>query len=183
MIQRESPTVSVARQCDLLGVKRSSLYLTPSAKPDPRLPLMSVIDRIYMEYPFMGSRQMTRALRAAGFPVHRSRVQRLMQLMDIRSMAPGPHTSRKHPSHPISEIWTFEFGESNMIVVQSISLTRRWAVSLTSMPAPTSQSRGNRCTPSESRMSGGLHLPLPAAGSGSHPSERDVGYGDHLPTF
>ena len=49
----------------------------------------------------MGSRQMTRALRAAGFPVHRSRVQRLMQLMDLRSMAPGPHTSRKHPSHPI----------------------------------------------------------------------------------
>ena len=56
-----------------------------------------------------------------------------------------------------AEIWTFEFGESNMIVVQSISLTRRWAVSLTSIPAPTSQSRGNRCTPSESRMSGGLH--------------------------
>jgi len=44
---------------------------------------------------------MTRALRAEGFLVHRSRVQRLMQLMDLRFMAPGPHTSRKHPSHPI----------------------------------------------------------------------------------
>jgi putative transposase len=54
-----------------------------------------------MEHPFMGSRQMTRALRAEGLLVHRSRVQRLMQLMNIRSMAPGPHTSRKHPSHPI----------------------------------------------------------------------------------
>ncbi|EQD40687.1 transposase, partial [mine drainage metagenome] len=98
---RDSPKVSVARQCGLLGVNRSSLYITPSANPDPRLPLTSVIDRIYMEHPFMGSRQMTRALRAAGFLVHRSRVQRLMKLMDIRSMAPGPHTSRKHPSHPI----------------------------------------------------------------------------------
>ena len=101
MIQRDFPKVSMARQCDLLGVNRSSLYITPSANPDPRLPLTSAIDRIYMEYPFMGSRQMTRALRAQGFLVHRSRVQRLMKLMDIRSMAPGPHTSRKHPLHRI----------------------------------------------------------------------------------
>ena len=100
MIQRDSSKVSVARQCGLLGVNRSSLYLTPSAKPDRRLPLTSVIDRIYMEHPFLGSRQMTRALRAEGLLVHRSRVQRLMQLMDIRSMAPGPPTSRNHPSHP-----------------------------------------------------------------------------------
>ena len=101
MIQRDFPKVSVARQCDLLGVNRSSLYLTSSAGADPRLPLMNAIDRIYLEHPFMGSRQMTRALRAEGLLVHRSRVQRLMQLMDICSMAPGPHTSRRHPSHPI----------------------------------------------------------------------------------
>jgi len=101
MIQRESPKVSMARQCDLLGVCRSSLYITPSATPDPRLPITTVIDRLYMEYPFMGSRQMVRALRDKGLLVHRSRVQRLMRLMNIRSMAPGPHTSRRHPSHPI----------------------------------------------------------------------------------
>jgi len=100
MIRRDSPKVSVARQCCLLGVNRSSLYQVPSGPADPRLPLMNAIDRIYLEHPFMGSRQMTRALRAEGFLVHRSRVQRLMQVMDLHSMAPGPHTSRKHPSHP-----------------------------------------------------------------------------------
>ncbi|EQD57153.1 transposase, partial [mine drainage metagenome] len=83
MIQRDFPKVSVARQCGLLGVNRSSLYVTPSPQADPRLPLTSAIDRIYLEHPFMGSRQMTRALRAEGLLVHRSRVQRLMQLMDI----------------------------------------------------------------------------------------------------
>ena len=87
----------MARQCGLLGVNRSSLYLTPTASPDPRLPLTSVIDRIYLEHPFMGSRQMTRALRAEGFLVHRSRVQRLMQLMDIRSMAPCKRQSKRYP--------------------------------------------------------------------------------------
>ena len=101
MIQRDSPKISVARQCDLLGVCRSSLYPRPSAAPDPRVPLTTLIDRIYLEHPFMGSRQMARALRDEGQAVHRSRVQRLMQRMHIRSMAPGPHTSRKHPSHPV----------------------------------------------------------------------------------
>jgi putative transposase len=71
----------VARQCGLLGVNRSSLYLTPSPKADPRLPLTSAIDRIYLElriseHPFMGSRQMTRTLRAEGFLVHRCRLPR-----------------------------------------------------------------------------------------------------------
>ena len=33
--------------------------------------------------------------------VHRTRVQRLMQLMDICSTAPGPDTSQRHPSHRI----------------------------------------------------------------------------------
>lgn len=101
MIQRDPPKVSVARQCALLGVCRSSLYTQPSERVDPRLDLMNAIDKIYMEHPFMGSRQMCRALRDEGLVAHRSRVQRLMQLMNIRSMAPGPHTSRKHPSHPI----------------------------------------------------------------------------------
>jgi hypothetical protein len=106
MIQRDSPKVSVARQCGLLGVNRSSLYFTPSPKADPRLPLTSAIDRIHLEHPFMGSRQMTRALRTEGFLVHRSRVQRLLQLMDICSMAPGPHTSRKHPVTAMTPLFT-----------------------------------------------------------------------------
>jgi len=41
MIQRDYPKVSVARQCVLLGVNRSSLYLTPSPKADLRLPRTS----------------------------------------------------------------------------------------------------------------------------------------------
>ena len=47
MIQPGFPKVSVPRQCGLLGVNRSSLYLTPSPTADPRLPLTSSIDRIY----------------------------------------------------------------------------------------------------------------------------------------
>ena len=126
MIQRDFPKVSVARPCDLLGVNRSSFYLASSAGADPRLPLMNSIDRIYLEHPFMGSRQTTRALRAEGLLVHRSRVQRLLPLMDICSMAPGPPTSRRHPSHPIYPdlLRDLEVTQPNQV----------WATDITSIP-------------------------------------------------
>jgi putative transposase len=37
----------------------------------------------------------------AGHTVNRKRVQRLMRLMGLAGMAPGPNTSRRHPAHKV----------------------------------------------------------------------------------
>jgi putative transposase len=55
---------------------------------------MEKIDRIYMEHPFMGSRQITATLWHSGIQVNRKRVQRLMRLMGISSIAPSPNTTK-----------------------------------------------------------------------------------------
>jgi putative transposase len=44
---------------------------------------------------------MTDELRALGWPVNVKRVARLMRLMRIQAVVPGPHTSRPHPEHRI----------------------------------------------------------------------------------
>ena len=44
---------------------------------------------------------MTVSLRGDGYAVNRKRVQRLMQLMGLASVVPGPHTSRPHPAHAV----------------------------------------------------------------------------------
>jgi hypothetical protein len=44
---------------------------------------------------------MTVALQAEGYEVNRKRVQRLMRIMGLEAMVPGPHTSRPHPEHPV----------------------------------------------------------------------------------
>ena len=62
---------------------------------------MRRIDEQYLKTPWCGARQMARALRRRGHPVGRKRVGRLMRLMGLRSLAPGPDTSRKHPTHPV----------------------------------------------------------------------------------
>ena len=57
MIEREHQSLSVSRQCRLLGVSRSSLYYRPLGESAATLKLMRRIDELYLQYPFYGSRQ------------------------------------------------------------------------------------------------------------------------------
>jgi putative transposase len=99
MIDRAS-RLSVVRQCALLGLCRSMLYYRPASPDEQTLALMRRIDGLYTDHPYMGSRQIARQLRRQGERVNRKRVQRLMRLMGLAAVAPGPHTSRPHPLHP-----------------------------------------------------------------------------------
>ena len=63
--------------------------------------LLRLLDEEYTRHPFYGSRKMTVWLRLQGHPVNRKRVQRLMQILGLAAMVPGPNTSKKHPQHKI----------------------------------------------------------------------------------
>ena len=92
--------LSVATQCRLLGVARSSYYYERVAlESDDNLALMQVIDRLYLAHPENGSRMMTSVLRRMGYALNRKRVLRLMRLMGIRSLCPQPSTTKAHPEH------------------------------------------------------------------------------------
>lgn len=60
-----------------------------------------LIDEEYTNRPFYGSRRMVIFLRKQGHQVNRKRVQRLMRLLGLAGMAPGPATSNRHPAHKI----------------------------------------------------------------------------------
>ncbi len=97
-MQPENP-ISVRRQCSLLGLARSSLYYQPVEVAAEDLALMRRIDELYLKLPFYGSRRMALALVDEGLEVNRKHVQRLMRIMGLEGMAPGPSTSRPHPAH------------------------------------------------------------------------------------
>jgi putative transposase len=62
---------------------------------------MRCIDEQYTHTPFYGSRRMMVALGERGYVVNRKRVQRLMRLMGLEGIAPGPRTSRPQPRHRV----------------------------------------------------------------------------------
>ena len=95
MIKRNGK-LSLSRQCELLGVGRSSLYYTPRGESAQNLALMRRIDELYLAYPFYVSRQMVRHLQREGTSVGRHRVRRLMRLMGLEAIYCRPRTSVAH---------------------------------------------------------------------------------------
>jgi len=93
--------LSKTRRCQLLDVARSSAYYRPQAVNDEDLMLMRVIDEIYLQWPFYGSRRIVGALEDRGHHVNRKRVQRLMRVMDLHVLYPRRRTSQPGKGHTI----------------------------------------------------------------------------------
>ncbi len=100
-MDRKHPKLSVSRQCRLLSISRSGLYYEKKGESAFNLALMRKIDEQYLNTPWYGSRQMARCLQREGYAVGRKRVRRLMRLMGLRALAPGPATSRRNRKHRV----------------------------------------------------------------------------------
>ena len=101
MIEREHDSLSLSRQCRLLGLNRSALYYTPVGESAENLALMRRIDELYLQYPFYGSRQMARHLAREGVTVGRHRVRRLMKLLGLEAIYRKPRTTVANPEHRV----------------------------------------------------------------------------------
>ena len=100
MIDPENQALSVSRQCRLIGLTRSSFYRqTAPVISELNQSLTRSIDELYTKHPFYGSRQIRNHLRLEGHKINRKRVQRLMRLMGIQSIAPKPYTSLGNKGH------------------------------------------------------------------------------------
>ena len=95
--------MALTRQCELAGIARSTVYAPHLvAVPDElELLLLALIDAEYTRHPFYGSRRMVVHLARMGHQVNRKRVQRLMAILGLAGMAPGPKTSRPHPQQKV----------------------------------------------------------------------------------
>jgi putative transposase len=93
--------LSVRRQCELLGLSRSSLYYEPAGVSAEDLRLMRRIDEQYTACPFYGGRRMTAWLIEQGEEVNRKRVQRLMRVMGLEAIYPKPRLSLAGRGHKV----------------------------------------------------------------------------------
>jgi putative transposase len=129
LVEVGHPGLSVRRQCQLLGLNRSSLYYEPAGETPENLRLMRLIDEQYTAYPFYGSRRITQWLAQQGEPVNRKRVQRLMRLMGLEAIYPKPRLSAAGPGHRIYPY-----------LLRGVSIERPdqvWSADITYVPMPT----------------------------------------------
>lgn len=97
----EYTQIPIFRQCELLGLARSSFYYQPVIMDDYNLLLMRLIDEQYTQTPFYGILRMTVCLRAIGHEVNHKRIGRLMRLMGLQAIYPKPNTSKAVANLPV----------------------------------------------------------------------------------
>lgn len=97
MIEPLNSLIPVYRQCELIGLPRSSYYYEARKESEYNLLLMSLIDEEYSRTPFYGTRRMTAYLIRQGYEVNRKRIQRLMKLMGIEAIYPKKKLSIPSP--------------------------------------------------------------------------------------
>ena len=76
--------MSIGRQCELLGLARSSYYYQPQPESEENLALLRRLDELYLEHPFLGSRRLAELC-----GVNRKRVVRLMRIAGIEALYPS----------------------------------------------------------------------------------------------
>ena len=126
LVDRQHGSLSIVRQCALLGVSRSSLYYRPRETSQQDLSLMREMDRQYLETPFYGSRRMRASLDRQGMPVSRKRVQRLMRLMGLRAIYRQPRTSQPAPGR-----WVYPYLLRDQTITRANQV---WAADITCLP-------------------------------------------------
>lgn len=102
-IEKEHPLLSVCRQCEVLNLARSSIYYTPRAKvfSDKQLALLRLVDEIYTQHPFFGTRQMSNYISLHHHACKRHETRWAYEHLGLHSVAPGPHTSKPRPEHQV----------------------------------------------------------------------------------
>jgi putative transposase len=126
MVDREDVTLSIKRQCWLLGISRSGLYYQPAGISAEDLTIMRLIDRQYLSTPFYGARRMAVWLRKARHEVNRKRVRRLMRVMGLSAIYRRPRTSKPAAGHKI-----------HPYLLRGVEITRPnhvWAADITYIP-------------------------------------------------
>lgn len=103
MIEPNHEKLSIARQCELIGLNRTSYYRCDKGATETaeNLELMRLIDEEYTRHPFYGSRKLRDYLCRKGHDVNRKRVRRLMRKMGLKSLAPTPNTSKPNVQHKV----------------------------------------------------------------------------------
>lgn len=101
MIDPDHAEISLRRQCELIGLPRSTYYYVPASESELNLRLMRLIDEQYLKTPFYGWPRMTAHLRRQGYAVNHKRIQRLMQVMGVQAICPKPKTTISGQGHRI----------------------------------------------------------------------------------
>jgi len=99
LVEPNNRKINIARQCELLGLSKSSYYYNPISESPENLLYMRLLDEQYLKTPFYGVARMNAFLQSLGHQVNTKRVRRLLRKMGIEAVYSKPKLSDSNPEH------------------------------------------------------------------------------------
>lgn len=92
--------VPISTGAKLLDVNRTTVYYTPVGISDEELECKAIIDRLHLDNPSWGARQMSAQLKKRGYNIGRKKARRYMTDMGIDPIYPKMNLSKRaHDAH------------------------------------------------------------------------------------
>lgn len=128
MVEKVSK-LSLRKQCELLCIPRTKLYYKPKIEGRVNLYIMRLMDEQYLKTPFYGFPRMYDYVKNAcpTWILNPKRVYRLYKKMGLKSLLPGPHTSKPDPK----STYKFPYLLKNLKVERKNQV---WASDITYIP-------------------------------------------------
>jgi len=100
LVEKHHPELSMRRQCELIGVARSSVGYQRVPESSENIAIKRLLDEYYMMDPCLGTRRLVTLLeRENDININRKRLQRLRREMGIEALYCKPRTSIPDESH------------------------------------------------------------------------------------
>jgi putative transposase len=101
LLEPAHPQISIARQCALVGLPRSTSYYQAQGERVEKLTVLRLLDQPYTDTPYYSIRRMTAWWRSQGYAVNHKRGARLLRIMGVETIYPKPRMREPHPAHRV----------------------------------------------------------------------------------
>lgn len=129
MVDTEHESLSIAEQCEILELPRSTFYYSVSkAYSDRDLLMMRCLDDLHFEDPTRGTRRMQNELIKLGFKVGRAHVRTLMRVMRLKTVYCRPRTTIIDPAK-----YKYPYLLRNLEISRP---NQAWGIDITYIPMP-----------------------------------------------
>ena len=122
LIDTQAQTISLSKQCRMIGVNRASLYYKPRPMNNLNLSILNTMDVIYTDNPEYGYRYIHQQLLEGGFNIGKHRVLKYMKILGIEAIFPKARklTSIKEHEHKIYPYLLQEYkNERGQVIVSA----------------------------------------------------------------
>lgn len=122
-IDPQNKQLTIKKQCELLDISRSGYYYQSRPFSAETLKLINMVDEIYTQYPFFGTRKMSAYLQRQGYNIGRKQVRRFYEVLGLEAVYPKPKTSIANDENKIYPYLLHDIEITNCNQVWSADIT------------------------------------------------------------